>query len=435
MVAGKDPQQRRHCVGKRNMVRQVRDTPRAHRWDKKWCNEDENDPKTGAHETLRNPIVARDLIPNAPRRGRRKRHPTPAPVLPEVHGDPTDDKSSSSSDSTSSSTSTQAQGEIPKHVTVRAQAQTASRSQQQTTMGAHVPVVPAASVLPAATTKLHSRSSTPTKRPAESMTLDVPSQAKHPGGEDSQVDVRSVTVAGVAVSGTEDEDPAEYFVHHEDARELQDPLVDNAETEGAMKVKLKVLDRLAEFGVYETVDLHVALGKKEVTTHWHTDHSKDGIIARVVARELKGDETMYDAFAPCSAPSTGRIINYLSLKKSYRTFTADVTNAYFLVDEDEGAARCIGNPTSVSWKLRKQLYGQRRAGTRLVDFMAECHEEQSFDRCEAARQSFLNYALDGSVEVHMDDLHGTGPNLALDLVRINLSLTIRFKVRAVYDMA
>ena len=45
---------------KRNMVRQVRDEPRAHRWDKKRCNGSENDPKTGADETLRNFIVARD---------------------------------------------------------------------------------------------------------------------------------------------------------------------------------------------------------------------------------------------------------------------------------------------------------------------------------------------------------------------------------------
>ena len=63
------------------------------------------------------------------------------------------------------------------------------------------------------------------------MTLDVPSHAKDPGGEDSQMDVRSMTVAGIATSGTEDEDPAECFVDHKDAGELQDPLVDNAETE------------------------------------------------------------------------------------------------------------------------------------------------------------------------------------------------------------
>ena len=46
----------------------------------------------------------------------------------------------------------------------------------------------------------------------------------------------------------------------------------------------------------------------------------------------------------------------------------------------------------------------------------------------------MNYALDVSIEVHTDDLHGTGPKPALDLVRTNLSQTIRFKVRTVYDM-
>ena len=131
----------------------------------------------------------KDLVPNARRRGRRKRHPTLAPVLPPVHRDPTDGKSSSSSVSTSSSSSMQAQGEIPRHVTVRAPAQTDSRSQQQTAMGANVLVVPAANVLSAVTPKAHSRSSTPTKRAAESMTLDVPSQAKRSRGEDSQIDV------------------------------------------------------------------------------------------------------------------------------------------------------------------------------------------------------------------------------------------------------
>ena len=32
------------------------------------------------------------------------------------------------------------------------------------------------------------------------------------------------------------------------------------------------------------------------------------------------------------------------------------------------------------------------------------------------------------------DLHGFGPKLALDLVQINLSRTIRFKVRTVYEI-
>ena len=35
--------------------------------------------------------------------------------------------------------------------------------------------------------------------------------------------------------------------------------------------------------------------------------------------------------------------------------------------------------------------------------------------------------------MHIDDLHGTGPKPALDLVRFNLSQTIRFQVRTLYE--
>ena len=127
-------------------------------------------------------------------------------------------------------------------------------------MGANVPVMPTSTVLSTSTPKAQLRSPTPTNRAAEPTTLDVPPQAKHPGGEDSQMGVRSVIVAGVTISGSENEDPAENFDSHEDAGELLDPLVDNAETEEATKAKLKELERLAEFGVCEIVDTHTALG-------------------------------------------------------------------------------------------------------------------------------------------------------------------------------
>ena len=96
---------------------------------------------------------------------------------------------------------------------------------------------------------------------------------------------------------------------------MLDHLVDGAEADEMTKAKQKELYRLAEFGVCETLDLHVVLGKKRVTTHWELDHRKDGIRARFVAREFKSDET------PSSTPSTGRITDYLSLKQSYHTFT------------------------------------------------------------------------------------------------------------------
>ena len=114
---------------------------------------------------------------------------------------------------------------------------------------------------------------------------------------------------------------------------MLDLLVDHAETEESTKAQLKELARLAECGVYVMADMHTALGKKRVTTRWASDHWADGIGARFVAREFKGDETMYDVFAPSTTPSAGRVIDYLSPKTSYHTFTADVTNAYFHVDE------------------------------------------------------------------------------------------------------
>ena len=90
-----------------------------------------------------------DLVPNAPRLPRRKRHLTLAPALSPVHEDPTDDKQSSSSDSpSSSSTSTQAQND--------------SRSQPRTVMGTNVLVLLASTVLPTPTPKALIRSSAPT---------------------------------------------------------------------------------------------------------------------------------------------------------------------------------------------------------------------------------------------------------------------------------
>ena len=92
------------------------------------------------------------------------------------------------------------------------------------------------------------------------------------------------------------------------------------------------------------------------------------------------------------------------------------------------------NPTSVLWRLRKLSCGWRRAGTRLVDFTAERFEEQRFDRCDAVPQFFANYELEVSIEVHMDDLHGTGPRLALDVTQTNFSQKFPFKIQTVYEV-
>ena len=94
--------------------------------------------------------------------------------------------------------------------------------------------------------------------------------------------------------------------------------------------------------MYETVNLHVVLGKKLVMTCWDLDHRMGGTRTRLVTREFIGDETMFVVSAPSSTPSMGRVFDDLSFKKSYRTFTTDVTNPCLHVDEDEKTAGRIG---------------------------------------------------------------------------------------------
>ena len=163
----------------------------------------------------------------------------------------------------------------------------------------------------------------------------------------------------------------------------------------------------------------------------------------MVAREFKGDETLYDVCARSSTLCTKRIIDFSSLKTSYRTITADVTNAYFHVDEDEECyvdpladwleqQAAVGDPTSVPWRLRKNCMAGGAPGTHSVDFMAERLEEQSFDRCDAAPQFFANCELDVFIEVHgRSPWHWTE---TLDLVQTNLSQKIRFKIWTEYEV-
>ena len=155
-----------------------------------------------------------------------------------------------------------------------------------------------------------------------------------------------MTVAGVTVAGTEGWDLAEYVDGHADVREFPDHLVDGTEDHQTMKAKQKELDRLAELRVYESLESSDLRHAGSCTTE-RTESERHSS-----PESSKGDETMYDGFAPSSTPSTGRIIDYLSLRKAYHTFIADETSAYFPLDEHE---ECNADPAAEWLKQQAAL--------------------------------------------------------------------------------
>ena len=51
--------------------------------------------------------------------------------------------------------------------------------------------------------------------------------------------------------------------------------------------------------------------------------------------------------------------------------------------------------------------------------MAARLEEQSFDRCDAAPQFRVDYELAVFIQLHMDDLRGAVPRLAVEQIQTN----------------
>ena len=68
--------------------------------------------------------------------------------------------------------------------------------------------------------------------------------------------------------------------------------------------------------------------------------------------------------------------------------------------------------THIWWKLQKHLPGRRQAGRRWVGhiFTSGLVDKLGFTRCVSAPQFFWNPDRQVWMEVHMDDVHGFGPD-------------------------
>ena len=131
-------------------------------------------------------------------------------------------------------------------------------------------------------------------------------------------------------------------------------------------------------------------------------------------------------------------MDILSLKRRVFTFTLDCTDAYHQAPELDDVVveppeeylnllRAAGMSADIWWKLQKQLQGRREAGQRWVDhFTSALVDKLGFMRCVSAPQFFWNPDRQVGMEVHMDEVHGFGPDPQVEKFKEDLAAHIWF---------
>ena len=133
-------------------------------------------------------------------------------------------------------------------------------------------------------------------------------------------------------------------------------------------------------------------------------------------------------FTPSSTPITGRVIDFLSLKRSCRTFTANVTSrisTWTRTNNVTWICRLSSWSSRPHWRTRFLCLGDgenscmardalEHAG--LISWQNELKSRVSTDVMQRHNSlQMLSWLF--FIEVHMDDLHGIRQRPTLDLVQ------------------
>ncbi len=178
--------------------------------------------------------------------------------------------------------------------------------------------------------------------------------------------------------------------------------------------RLAEIQRLTDFEVFETIDRKdIPDGIKVLNTGWVDKHEK----SRFVAKEYNTG-ARDDVFAYSSDASLSRVVELHAAKKGYATTVFDVGCAFIHASEEEFV--CAKPPdewvqedperrTGKLWRLRKQLYGRRKAPKAWQQHFTAITAELGFIQHGGQPSIFYRPTDDIVMDVHMDDGHAAGP--------------------------
>ena len=203
--------------------------------------------------------------------------------------------------------------------------------------------------------------------------------------------------------------------------------------------KKEVLEMLAHYGVYEDIPMAEATKLKELRARWEPQKRGDEVKWRYVAQEFKWMETRDDVFAASSTAQMARMVDFVSIKEeNYGTFFADCIKAYYQADQLEEVCvkppieylrllTKLGRDSDIMWRLKKMLPGQRIAGAGWIATARKRLVANGYECNEALPQFYYHREKKTLLELHMDDIHGTGPVEVLKKVIAELRETFDIK--------
>jgi hypothetical protein len=207
--------------------------------------------------------------------------------------------------------------------------------------------------------------------------------------------------------------------------------------------KKEVLATLAHYGVYEDIPTSACSGLKELRARWEPQTRGEAVKWRYVAQEFKWMETRDDVFAASSTAQMSRMVDFVSMKEDgHGTFVADCVKAYYQAEQTEEVCvkppveylrllAKLGRSTDIMWKLKRMLPGQRVAGAGWIATARKRLEGRNYENCPGLPQFYLDRQRKVLLELHMDDIHGTGPTEVLKAAIEEMRTTFDLKATEV----
>ncbi|CAK0896486.1 unnamed protein product, partial [Prorocentrum cordatum] len=232
-----------------------------------------------------------------------------------------------------------------------------------------------------------------------------------------------------------DFDDDAYLQENRDEYQGADPDIVKAILKGKEK-----MNAMEEFDIFDVVD-KIPDNADLLSTRWeNVPRGPDEWRCRCVAREFKSDDPDLEGlFKAGATSSTGRLIDQHAVQHGYNTMVLDAQNAYFHADEDEevyvdppvewvkrnhARGGKIGRPW---WKMKKQLYGKRKASKKFNQYVTDQTKMLGIDQCPEQPSTFRRPGSTLVFEVHQDDIYSSGSDTELKWLKENLAPVLKLK--------